>query len=187
MSEHCEENRLSVEEHCGPARGSQTSPHIGREIPIAEENGQHDDNESFGPRTGKRDMLGTCEGKEQEAGNKKPQGRRAQRRHIQQPNLDGNKCPSPDCTDQNHQKSREKVKRSVRRAIHEATLFPSYLILLTALVMPSPGIEPRPQVPETCMISISPRGHEKRSIHITSTECEQRADNTVRIRTSPRS
>ena len=25
--------------------------------------------------------------------------------------------------------------------------------------VPPPGIEPRPQVPETCVISISPRGH----------------------------
>ena len=30
--------------------------------------------------------------------------------------------------------------------------------------IPPPGIEPRPQVPETCVISISPRGHGRYSI-----------------------
>jgi hypothetical protein len=41
--------------------------------------------------------------------------------------------------------------------------------------LPSPGIEPRPQVPETCMISISPRGHKKQLSPITLQHSEQRS------------
>lgn len=40
--------------------------------------------------------------------------------------------------------------------------------------MPSPGIEPRLQIPETCVISISPRGHKQYLPPITLKSCEQR-------------
>ena len=64
----------------------------------------------------------------------------------------------------------------IKKSNHETAICFPQKSLEEIRDMPSPGIEPRPQVPETCMISISPRGRREHGSSIISPKCEQRSE-----------